>query len=114
MTTYKMFIDDERFPNEVTWVAYPFDRDRFMILRSHDDVFEYIKTFGFPAFISFDHDLGVNEPTGKDIVNGLIEYDMEHDVIERDFSFVVHSMNPIGKKNIESLLNQYLAWKFEN
>ena len=74
---------------------------------------------GFPSFISFDHDLGHEKYTGYDIAKQLVENDMisgDKDSRERykfsnDFGFYVHSQNPIGKANIEGLLNNYLKHK---
>lgn len=100
--TYKMFIDDERDPpnGETDWV----------VCRTPQDVFYAVTTKGFPAFISFDHDLGA-DMTGYDIVKDLVEEDMCRDgrMIPEDFDFYVHSQNPIGAENIRRYLNSYLA-----
>jgi hypothetical protein len=65
-----------------------------------------------PSYISFDHDLGDNEPTGYDIAKTIVDVDMEavneEAKLPKDFHFYVHSQNPIGKANIEGLLNNYL------
>lgn len=66
--------------------------------------------------ISFDHDLADEhywkqntgefvEKTGYDCVKWLIEYCMDNDV---DLpKFYCHSMNPVGKENIERLLKNF-------
>ena len=51
-------------------------------------------------FISFDHDLG-EEKSGYDIA----KYIVENNIPIKAFS--CHSMNPVGKKNIEELLTHY-------
>lgn len=62
--------------------------------------------------ISFDHDLG-GDDTAMVVVKRLIELDMDADggFIPRDFTFRVHSANPVGSENIRMLLAQYLAMR---
>jgi len=98
---WKMFIDDERFPVN----------DDFVIVRSVLEAKEEINKRGVPSFISFDHDLGDNVPTGFDLAKWLVEKDLDSNgaFLDKDFSFYVHSANPVGKKNIEGLLEQYLS-----
>ncbi len=98
--SYNMFIDDERFP--------PANNQQWKICRSFDQVKEVIKEHGFPKHISFDHDLGDQQPTGYDIAKWMVECDLDQRVIPDDLSFYVHSQNPIGKRNIEALLINYL------
>jgi hypothetical protein len=96
-----MFIDDERFPPE--------DGTGWAICRSLKQVRGMIRLMGFPSFISFDHDLGENEPTGMDITKWLVHEDMDKDWMKDGFDFYVHSQNPIGVENIRSYLNGYKA-----
>lgn len=67
---------------------------------------------GGPSLASFDHDLGDGEDAIS-FVRWLIEKDLDSDgsLIPRDFRFWVHSQNPVGKANIEGLLNSYLDFK---
>lgn len=112
--TWNLFIDDERLPEQVTWGTEAFyQRYPWVVARSLLEVQQIIYHLGFPSFVSFDHDLGTDEPTGKDIANWLIEHDMDNDrsKIPDNFQFFVHSKNPIGKQNIEGLLNEYLAYR---
>jgi hypothetical protein len=65
-----------------------------------------------PLSISFDHDLGDNVPTGKDLANWLVEQDMQGIIkFPTNFEFHVHSANPVGRQNIEGLLNCYFNFK---
>ena len=111
---YKMFIDDERNLGDVTWVRYwDFsqcqDISDWVVVRNQEEVEKTIQEFGFPYFISFDHDLGDHIPTGFDITKMLVEKLMDGVYsLPENFSFVVHSKNPIGKKNIEMYLDQYM------
>jgi len=67
-------------------------------------------TLEFPSFISFDHDLG-DGLTGYDCAKWLVEYDLETGLMPADFSFYVHSQNPVGASNIKNLLNSYMRNK---
>lgn len=99
--SYRMFIDDERFP--------PDDGQSWRICRSALDVEIMIDMYGFPNYISFDHDLGESQPTGYDITKWMVDRDLDINWIPQDFTFYVHSQNPIGKRNIEMLLTGYLG-----
>lgn len=115
---WRLFLDDERFPpNTPEWYG-----DHVFIARSCEEAIVWIEDceMGCPSFISFDHDLGVDpkthevRKTGYDFVNWLIRRDVEsydsgNFFIPRDFEFEVHSMNPVGAKNIRDALNAYLG-----
>lgn len=114
--TWNLFIDDERNIEDVTWAPWQvrekYRNEEWVICRNYVQVMTEIMIRDFPSFISFDHDLGDGEPTGYDIVKELVEIDMtsvnEEARIPDGFNFYVHSQNPIGKANIEGLLNNYL------
>jgi hypothetical protein len=99
--TYKLFLDDERDPPEE-------HRDA-IIVRSFDEATYYVVLHGVGSHISFDHDLGAG-PTGYDFVKWMceIDTDLEGGFIPDDFTFEVHSANPIGRTDIESYLTRYL------
>lgn len=101
--TYKLFIDDERFPVVI---------EDWKIARTIRDVQAIIDEFGVPSFISFDHDLGANEPSGMDITKMLVEMDMDGKIdLDQNFAFYVHSQNGPGTANINSYLSNYLKVK---
>ena len=91
----KLYLDDLRVTTE------GFDR-----VYNYADFVEYITQNGLPDFISFDHDLGEDE-SGYDCAKYLVEYCIEHNLSLPKFS--VHSQNPVGKENIERLLNNFSA-----
>lgn len=104
---YTMFLDDIRTPKE----------EYDVIVRSCDEAITYILKYGIPKFISFDHDLGCDEDgnilkSGYDLAKWLVKQSLD-EVLEfpKDFSFEVHSANPIGKNNINSILNNYLLFR---
>jgi hypothetical protein len=94
---YKLFIDDEREPPTGSWIT----------ARSFADVKRIICALGWPTFVSFDHDLGEGQPSGKHIANWLVDCDLAHRVLPADFGFTVHSQNPVGAANIALLLTPY-------
>lgn len=96
----KLYIDDVRITPKGFERTY-----------TYEESINFIVKYGCPDLISFDHDLG-EEKSGLDIVKWLVEYDMNNNIIHSDFSFICHSGNPVGKKNIENFLNNYLKFKF--
>ncbi len=101
----RLFLDDERFP--------PRDGNEWAIVRSVREARHYCREHGVPSFISFDHDLGVEQgEDGQEFAKWLIEQDLDAPgFIPAGFDFYVHSANPAGAKNIEGLLRQYLTFR---
>lgn len=119
-----MFIDDERMPSDVTWAEwrfYSFDGvyegkeyyENVVILRNSHEVLKWVNWNGFPDAVSFDHDLGDDQPTGYDIIKSLVEFDMEvfGKLIKEHHKFYVHSKNPVGAKNIADYVENYRKHK---
>jgi hypothetical protein len=105
MSRYSLFIDDERFPPRN-------DNRDWKIARDWEDVMMCLRIHGMPGYISFDHDLGEDEHTGYDIAKFLVDMDMNNDgdfYLPDDFSFYVHSQNPVGAENIQRYLDNYLS-----
>ena len=51
-------------------------------------------------------------PTGYDFAKWLVDMDMDNIYkFPENFSFHVHSANPVGKANIEGYLNNYLNFR---
>lgn len=104
--SYSLYIDDERIPKG----------EYDVVARS---ALEVVFNFGFkgcPEHISFDHDLGEDSDSGYAIAQLLVEIDIEAEgeFIPEDFTFNVHSANPIGAQNIQSYLDNYLRHKNDN
>lgn len=99
--TYKLFIDDERSP--------PGPLGEWVVARSVFLAKHIIEQRGMPDFISFDHDLGEDVPTGYDLAKWLVDQDLDGvNYFHPVFEYTVHSQNPVGKANIEGLMDQYL------
>ena len=99
-----LFLDDIRNPPEGR---------EWTIARNYDEALAYAQVHGCPSYISFDHDLGeADAETGYNFAQWLVEQDLENPgFIPEDFSFYVHSANPVGAENIRSLLNSYLKFR---
>lgn len=102
-----LFLDDERIPTDVDWVALP--ACEAIIVRTFEEFVGFIEENGIPSHISFDNDLGEDTPEGYDCAKWLIERVLDGDyAFPRNFAFTVHSMNPVGRKNISALLLNFL------
>lgn len=107
----RLFIDDTRVPRQV---GLP--NEDYTIVRDYATAIAIIELFA-PQVISFDHDLqdydkSGKEWTGYDIAKTMIEYDRHIPIFTKQFQYNVHSMNPVGKKNIENLLSDYMYHKW--
>lgn len=105
---WKLYLDDIRTPKDPT----------FVISRTVKDAQNLVHTCGVPIFVSFDHDLGMNDackvlPSGYDFAKWLVEKDMDGIIsIPKKFTFTVHSANPVGAENIRIYLRSYLEFKY--
>lgn len=95
---------------EITWV------------KNYDEFVEWIQKNGLPDIISFDHDLAdehyeyiseekyhqreYKEKTGYDCAKWLVDYCIDNSL--QLPKFTVHSQNPVGAKNINSYLTNFL------
>ena len=115
-----LFLDDERNPEDVTWIEYPENIDWTMV-RSYSEFFYELHRSAFQV-ISFDHDIqdynhrGV-ELTGYTVLKAMLDtfitappglYTLPGQVF-------FHTQNPIGKLNMESYWNNFCKhFKGEN
>lgn len=124
--TYNLFLDDFRSPED----AYVYtlndeliDRE-WVIVRNYE---EFVKTIAWnfkengvmPSMISFDHDLAdkhyehqreidydsYEEKTGYDCAKWLVDFCMDNHAELP--SYMVHSMNTVGRRNITSYIENY-------
>lgn len=84
--TYRLFIDDERFPVDDNWE----------IVRTSADAIAMMQDRGWPCYISFDHDLGGPDTT-RSVVNWMIDQVLDGFYRGPMPQFFVHSQNPIGR-----------------
>lgn len=85
--------------------------ENFERVYDYDEFVNFINKNGVPEFISFDHDLGEGK-TGFDCAKFLVEFCLDNGVSE--INFQVHSQNPVGKENIEKLLDNFNRLKNQN
>lgn len=122
ITKYNLFLDDQRLPHDVTWVNIPKDQ-HYTVVRSYKEFVDLITLRGVPQFVCLDHDLadchyghGLNnddipydmygkEKTGYHCAMWLVNYCIERNI--KHPPYIVHSLNPVGKKNIESYIESY-------
>lgn len=134
--SYPLFLDDERNPRDVTWVAMR--KVPWEIVRNYDQFVARIMQYGVPYLVSFDHDLadfhyaamikdndqhtafvndehgGLNvtfdygiEKTGFDCAKWLVQHCIDTNTQFPEYQ--VHSMNPVGGQRIR----QYIEWAKE-
>ena len=102
MIDYILFLDDERFP------IYN-DKYDTRIARTVENAMKLVKTRGIPIRISFDHDLGLDTGSGLDFAKAFCNYLMDNNLALPDnFSYTIHSQNPVGSENIKSYMESYL------
>lgn len=107
----KLFVDDIRHPIEFGWD----------VVRSYDAFVDWVNFHGMPASLSLDHDLSFEHyPLAEENPNTtVIPYDTYKEKTGYDCAkYIVnnglklgkwkcHSMNPVGRTNIEELLKSY-------
>jgi hypothetical protein len=134
--TYNLFLDDIRDPiHAYHYTGYiPFTDNEWKIVRDYNQFVDFIERnwkllHAFPKLIAFDHDLAdehytpkaygnsynsskeyqesqnYKEKTGMDCAKWLVDFCMDNELELPEY--VCHSMNPVGKDNIISLLDNF-------
>ena len=106
--SYNLFLDDIRNPSDAaTYLPHLmtlYENNEWVIVKSYKKFVNCIKTKGVPRVVSVDHDLGdANAKSGYDAVKWLFEYIRTNEIKEKP-KVVCHSMNPVGRQNIENLV----------
>lgn len=95
-----LWLDDVRNPMDFGLRG----EDFFWAHDSYEFV-QYIRHNPMPDKISFDHDLGLESFDGYWCAKWLVNYCISNKI---DLPEVVsHSSNPVGRQNIESVVNTY-------
>ena len=134
---YNLFLDDIREPEEAysyTQLSI-YTELNWKIVRNYEEFINYIKRNHkkysiMPEIISFDHDLAdehyrpsmitdpekysgyydngtFKEKTGMECAKWLVNFCMDNGV--KMPKCYVHSMNPVGSKNIINYINNYIS-----
>jgi hypothetical protein len=124
-----LYLDDVRTPIETLPGYNPWN-----VVRNYNEFTDWINTNGIPDLISFDHDLAdehsndyfnqvgtqgyqipsyeqYKEKTGLDCARYVADYCQNNNVPLK--GCCVHSHNPVGAKNIQSLINgfhRHMGW----
>lgn len=119
--SYNLFLDDMRVPEDCFEYTHQpvYLMEDWVVVTNYEEFVMAITERGLPDMISFDHDLGdehygkteilydqYTEKTGYHCAKWLLEYIMDHE-LELPQHILIHSMNPVGSKNIESLFKTY-------
>lgn len=126
-----LWLDDIRNPFIGDWLMqyapqFAYDKGEIIWVKNYSEFIEWINTNGLPDMIAFDHDLGEDVAKEK-VANGmnkrqariqkrktmsgfecakwLIEYCINNKVELPQW--IVQSANPVGRNNINDLLNNY-------
>ena len=126
-----LFLDDIREPKdafEYTKQTMFVDKD-WHVVRNYNEFVQWIESNGMPSFISFDHDLADThytpehlwtdydkskewqdkqvhkEKTGYECAMWLVDFCIDNNL--QLPKYYCHSMNPVGKDKIVSLLRSF-------
>lgn len=99
MKKFYIFVDDEQ-----KFTGNRFN-DQYVVVstRTYDsaiDLLDYCAENNIEVLLDLDHDLG-GEKTGYDICKYIVEHDM------RGIKYHIHSMNSVGRQNMDQLLSHY-------
>lgn len=124
---YNLFLDDERFPQQVHWIKLPLPSAEYVIVRNFDQFVTMIENNGLPEHLSLDHDLAfshyaaldefsdpkvydefaaANEKTGYHCLKWLIDYCAAKGDLPLP-KLTYHTLNSVGKVNMKALAESY-------
>ncbi len=113
--TYRLFLDDERIPGDVTWVELPPGPGPWIIVRTQDEFESYITKHGMPDVISFDNDLGRGNGEGRKCVKWLVEQVMDGAMVfPPHFTYSIHSKNVPATIWMHHYLERFFRFITEN
>lgn len=103
-----IFLDDERNPEDVTWLELP--EVNWIVVRKPEEFMSVVSLIiaygGYIDNISFDHDLGATL-TGYDLIKWLCEGIMDSNVgIPTRVLF--HTQNPVGERNMRCYYRNFV------
>lgn len=97
--TWKLFLDDVREPTEDSFILARSSAMAVVLCVQHDEL---------PEFMSLDHDLGEGDDTMHFLKELYYLWEKMGSDPENIPSYVVHSANPVGTKNIIAYIE---SWK---
>ena len=119
---YNLFLDDFRRPEDAfNYMGLPiYNLEDWVVVRNYYAFISVVQGKGIPDVVSFDHDLADehyknqefdynspdSEKTGYHCAKWLIDYCLDNNE-ELPKRIIIHSMNPYGSRNIESLFKTF-------
>lgn len=131
-----LWLDDIRDPYEGGWGIFSpinLSESEFIWVKSYDQFTKWITENGLPDGICFDHDLGEDiakdnvskgmskrkarsikreSKSGFDCAKWLIEYCLNNNLDLPKYN--IQSANPVGKDNINGLLQSYIRHRLKH
>jgi len=107
-----IFLDDERNPEDVTWIVYPEIIEWYVVRNTAEftDKLWIAMKSGEDYIVSFDHDLqefhGKLELTGYSNLKGMLNAIQYYGLLVPKCYF--HTKNPIGKRNMEAYYRNFI------
>lgn len=104
-----IFLDDERYPEDVTWIKYP-ENIEWFVTRTQDYFMCLLEGEEFDI-ITFDHDIECYDDEGREITGyDLLKWTLDHLYTNNKEipKMYFHSKNPIGKENMEAYYNNFV------
>jgi hypothetical protein len=111
-----LWLDDIRNPHTADWLmcyapSFAYGEGEVHWVKRYSEFVDWITENGLPDMICFDHDLSdihcnkstYKEKTGFTCAQWLVDYCIDNDKMIPDYR--VQSANPVGRANIEGLLN---------
>jgi hypothetical protein len=111
-----LWLDDLRNPKLADWLMcyapeFAYGEGEVHWVKKYSEFVDWITENGLPDLICFDHDLSdihynkstYKEKTGFTCAQWLVDYCINNDKMIP--AFRIQSANPVGKANIEGLLN---------
>ena len=120
-----VFLDDERNPEDVTWLDYP-DNIEWIVVRTYKEFVKLIDTLDDvrDCLFSFDHDIqdftntvsnSTKEYTGLDCLRyleqKLIDTQIDSNVIDNPIVYA-HTKNIVGQKNMNDEYTGFLVYYY--
>lgn len=115
-----LWLDDVRdpFDTKINWLVFSPIEQPFEVVwvKKYHEFVDWITRNGLPDAICFDHDLSdihINkstyiEKTGYDTAKWLVGYCIDNN--KQIPLYNIQSANPVGKKNIDDLLKNYIKY----
>lgn len=108
---FMIFLDDERNPEDVTWMDYS-EVDDFIVVRNSAQFKDVThRHLHKKLLISLDHDIQDfnkdTEVTGYDCLKWLVNVCYLNKIDIDNVTVKFHTQNPVGKKNMETYWNNF-------